>query len=302
MLFTLLCLPLTIVTGLGALSWLGLLTLASPAIIAYTTKPGAINHDLQVQDYILTFTSCALVAIYFTIEVSLIIVTRFETYFDTLPWAERDRFDNKPTAVRDKSIQESSGQRFCPFTGSVVNRLCPSCGSLVNKKAFKEPKYPFLLELFGQQEVLLWKSAKKAIADPHDPDEAREKLDTLLKFTGNASTLTLASCCAGCHTWQMTFNVGRRLALTLALSSIFFAFFTWAFYPVLELIGAFGLVLKVMCGVLAQTLAAATVVLQTKLIAAAVVFLADNVERDWCPKDIGKIPSAAIRLLKVLNR
>jgi len=193
--------------------------------------------------------------------------------------------------------------RTCPFTGSLVNRSCPSCGCSVNKKAWREPR-KFLLEFLGQQEPLLWKEAKRAIEEDRNaliPDQGREELDTLLGFTGNACTLTVASSCVGCHTWQLCFNVGRRLTLTLALASMFFAYFPWAFSSFLVVAGTAGLVFKVMAGVLAQTLAAAALVLEVKLMAGAISFMA---EHSWMPrpKAVDSMPGAVSSALRYFSQ
>ena len=61
---------------------------------------------------------------------------------------------------------------------------------------------------------------------------------------------------------------------------MFFAYFPWAFSSFLVVAGTAGLVFKVMAGVLAQTLAAAALVLEVKLMAGAISFLA---EHSWMP-------------------
>ena len=283
MFITIACLPLTIITAFGPAAALVFVLLASPAFIVYAVEGGSrLDYSLQVQDYVLTYCSTALVAIYFLIVGCSVLAVRLETFFEARPWRE----------VTSKS-------RACPFSGSLANRSCPGCGCSVNKTAWKVPKR-FLLEFLGQQEALLWKDAKRAIeADRHAliPEQGREDLDTLLGFTGNACTLAVASSCVGCHTWQKCFNVGRRLTLTLALASMFFAYLPWAFSSSLEIIGTTGLVAKVMAGVLAQTLAAAALALETKLMATALSFLA---EYAWMPKPktVKRMPAAVKSALK----
>lgn len=296
MLVALACLPITILTGFGLLPSLLLAVLASPAVIAYSIDGRSIDFTLQFQDYVVTYTSTALIAVYFAVVVLTIVHVRLETYFETKPW--RDRAAGREG--EDKRTLASS--RTCPFSGSLVNRLCPSCGCSVNKTAFKVPR-KWLLELFGQQEALLWKAAKRSIEAEQNalvPSKGREELDTLLGFTGNACTLTVASSCVGCHTWQMCFNVGRRLSLSLALASLFFAYFPWAFSSSLQVVGKTGIVLKVISGVLAQVLAAAALALETKLVATAITFLA---EYSWIPRPraVENMPLLLKKWLKIYS-
>lgn len=296
MLIALACLPLTVLTGFGLLPSVALAILSSPAIIVYSVHKGPIDHTLQLQDHVLTYTSTALVAIYFAVVALTILHVRLETYFDTTTW--RDRV----AAGKGDDRTATASSRTCPFSGTLVNRLCPSCGCLVNKEAFKVPRR-WLLEFLGQQEALLWKAAKAAVEDDRSalvPEKGREELDTLLGFTGNSCTLTVASSCVGCHTWQLCFNVGRRLSLSLALASLFFAYLPWAFLSFFEVVGDAGIVLKVMSGVFAQVLAAAALALETKLVAAAISFLA---EYSWMPKPkaVENMSSIVKKVLKVYS-
>lgn len=298
MLISLACLPLTYLTGFGLLPALAAAILSSPAVVVYSIHKGPFYPTLQFEERVLTYTSTALVAIYFMIVALTILHVRLETYFDTTPWRDDWAVDGKGN---DKTTTGSS--RTCPFSGTIVNRRCPSCGCSVNKKAFKVPRR-WLLEFLGQQEVLLWKAAKAAVEVDDELlalDERREELDTLLGFTGNACTLSVASSCVGCHTWQLCFNVGRRLSLSLALASLFFAFLPWAFGSFFEVVGVVGIVFKVMSGVLAQVLAAAALALETKLMARAISFLQ---EYSWMPKPnaMGAMPSLLKKGLKLYHR
>ena len=297
MIIALACLPLTVLTGFGFLPTVALVILTSPAIIVYWIHKGPFDHTLQFEDYVLAYTSTALVAIYFAIVAFTILHVRLETYFDTTPWRDR------AAAGKGNDKTASASSRTCPFSGTLVNRLCPSCGASVNKKAFKVPQR-WLLEFLGQQEALLWKAAKAAIdgdGQDHSLEKGREELDTLLGFSGNPCTLSVASSCVGCHTWQLCFNVGRRLSLSLALVSLFFAYLPWAFESFFEVVGGAGIVFKIMSGVLAQVLAAAALALETKLVAAAISFLA---EYSWMPKPkmVASMPSILKKGLKLYHQ
>lgn len=103
MLVTLALFPLSIPLISGPVTGALILLLMSPAAVMYSIHGSAVEHTIQVQDYVITSVSSACVGLYFLLVVSSILVTRFETYFDTFPWlAIWEECDNK-----------------CPFTGIV---------------------------------------------------------------------------------------------------------------------------------------------------------------------------------------
>lgn len=228
-------------------------------IIIYSINGSSVNFENTSYDYGVIYSSTAFVVLYFAIVSLSVIYIRLETYFDTTPWIARPETENCT----------------CPFTGLQVNRKCPSCRCSVSKEAFRHSKNRWLLNFAGQQETLLWKRAKQSIHSP-DKNQGRVDLDQILDFTGNICTLSVSSCCIGCHTWQRSFNIGRRITLIYALSSLFFAFFPSAFSVFLESIQTKGIAFKIMCGVLAHLLSASALVLELKSVARAVIFLIQN--------------------------
>lgn len=154
-----------------------------------------------------------------------------------------------------------------------MNRRCPSCGCHVNKDAFKTDDA--LLELGGQHEILLWKTAK-SILRIRNVALGREKLDDIVSFTGNMATLSTSSCCIGCATWQKCFNMGRRLTMMYALTALFFAYLPWAFTTFFQTIGTTGIVLKIVCSILAELFAASALLLEVKNMAKAATFLSEH--------------------------
>lgn len=253
------CFPLTIPLVCGLAPGVSLLIFLVPMIVIYATHGNIGNFENDSYDYALIYIATAMVALYFIILGLSVIYFRLETYYDLKPW----------------STGYSSDESVCPFTDKAVNRRCPSCGCCVNKDAFKHPTNTFLLNFAGQQEPLLWKQAKQSI-NAVDPVQGRKDLDSLLEFTGNICTLSVSSCCIGCYTWQSCFNIGRRLTLMYALSSLFFAYFSWAFSAFIETIGTLGIVIKVACGVLSHILAASALVLELKSLSRALAFLLQN--------------------------
>lgn len=248
------CFPLTVPLVCGLVPGILLLVLLSPMITLYATHGNVASIENNAYDNALVYIATAIVALYFAILGLTVIYYRLETYFDMTPWALGDT------------------NSTCPFTDKVVNRRCPSCGCYVNKEAFKQSTSTFLLHFAGQQEALLWKKAKQSI-DATDHAQGRKDLDSILDFTGNVCTLSLSSCCIGCHTWQLCFNIGRRLTLIYALSSLFFAYFPSAFSSFLETIGTIGIVIKISSGVLAHVLAASALVIELQSLSRAVAFL-----------------------------
>lgn len=259
MLVPLACLPLTIPLACGLVPGIVLLFLLSPMIALYSTNDALNSYEIGSHDYALIYISTALVALYFGILGFTVIYFRLETYFDLTPWAARSVTENQ----------------LCPFTNNRVNRRCPSCGCRVHKSAFKHSNNGLLLNFLGQQEALLWKRAKQCVKEA-DPVRGRQELDSYLEFTGNICSVSISSCCIGCHTWQLCFNIGRRLTLIYALASLFFAYFAWAFGMFLETIGTLGIVIKVASGVLANLLAASALVLELKSLSRASLFLIEN--------------------------
>ncbi|WPT14138.1 hypothetical protein PSENEW3_00000269 [Picochlorum sp. SENEW3] len=257
MIVTLALFPLSIPLISGPVTGALILLLMSPAVILYSIHGNSVQHTIQIQDYVLTSVSSACVALYFLLVGSTILVTRLETYFDTFPWL---------------TLWEKSTKK-CPFTGSPVNRRCPSCGCHVSKDAFKTDDT--LLELGGQHEILLWKSAKSILCI-RNVDLGREKLDDIVSFTGNMATVSTASCCIGCSTWQKCFNLGRRLTMMYALAALFFAFLPWAFTTFSEIIGTAGIVLKIACGILGELFAASALLLEIKNMGKAAKFLLEH--------------------------
>lgn len=251
------CFPFTIPLVCGPMPGIVLILLLSPMIALYASHGNVASIENNAYDNALVYIATGIVALYFVILGLTVIYYRLETYFDMTPWASGER------------------ETTCPFTDSMVNRRCPCCGCYVNKEAFKQPESTFLLNFAGQQEALLWKKAKQSI-DAIDHTQGRKELDSVLDFTGNICTLSISSCCVGCHTWQLCFNIGRRLTLIYALSSLFFAYFPSAFSSFLETIGTVGIVIKVASGVLAHVLAASALVLELQSLARAVTFLMQN--------------------------
>jgi len=82
MFIALACLPLTVLTGFGWLPALALVLASSPAAVVYAIHGDSIDFSLQVQDYVLTYTSTALVVIYFLLVGCSVLYVRLETYFD----------------------------------------------------------------------------------------------------------------------------------------------------------------------------------------------------------------------------
>ena len=250
------CFPLTIPLVCGLAPGVLLLIFLVPMIAIYATHGNIGSFENNSYDYALIYIATAMVALYFIILGLSVIYFRLETYYDLKPW----------------STGYSSDESVCPFTDKVVNRRCPSCGCCVNKDAFKHSTNTFLLNFAGQQEPLLWKQAKQSI-NAVDHVQGRKDLDSLLEFTGNICTLSVSSCCIGCYTWQSCFNIGRRLTLMYALSSLFFAYFPWAFSAFVETIGTLGIVIKVACGVVSHILAASALVIELKSLSRALTFL-----------------------------
>ena len=260
MLYILACFPIIIPYVCGLVPGILVAVLTSPVIVLYGIYGRSITPEMQSFDFAVCYTSTGLVALYFALICWSIFYIRYETYFDTLPWrTNRDAMD----------------QRKCPYTGLAVNRRCPSCDCQVNKNAFEHQKNTFLLEFGGMQEALLWTKAKACIKST-DIDQGRQNLDTVLGFTGNATTLTVASCCIGCSTWQTVFNVGRRMTMTYALASLFFAYTPLAFTAFIETVGTAGLVLKTISLILSQIFAASAFALELKGFSKAALFLIRN--------------------------
>ena len=120
--------------------------------------------------------------------------------------------------------------------------------------------------------ILRWDKAKAAVKQENEA-MGRMQLDQALNFVGNITTLSVSSCCIGCAVWQKCFNLGKRLTLSLALSSLFFTYFSWAFESFLAEIGTTGIVLKIASGTLAVLLASMSLLLEIKINLRAFAFL-----------------------------
>ena len=143
--------------------------------------------------------------------------------------------------------------------------------------------------------VLRWDLAGNA-AENEDPDSAqvRAALDEALDLRGNIYTQCVSDCCIGCATWQKCFNLAPRLALSLALSAMFFAYVPWAFTSFLQLIGSGGGIVKMITGSLSVGLAVTALLVQVRALGRANAFLSRHTAQVHEMHPLKAIPETGI--------
>jgi len=176
--------------------------------------------------------------------------------------------------------------KFAPAADLCPTRRCPCCEARVHKNAFVESQK--MHSYLGTTCILRWDKAKAAAMHENET-LGRIQLDEALNFVGNITTLSVSSCCIGCATWQKCFNLGTRLTLGLALSSLFFTYFSWAFESFLAEIGTTGIVLKIASGTLAVLLASMSLLLEIKINLRAFAFLVQYRNRIPIPNFLAKV-------------
>lgn len=142
-----------------------------------------------------------------------------EVNFSTVPW----RRHAKRLALKGGKTYAAR----CPFTGLRPTVRCPCCSVEVSDLATRDVKHNFLVN-FGS-EPLRWGDARRALQSGLPLAEARAKLDAALDLRGSHISLSMVPACRGCVAWMRAYRLAPRLALSLAIGSVFFTIAPWAF-------------------------------------------------------------------------
>lgn len=172
-----------------------------------------------------------LVILYLGIHLYMTNYRKIEVYFSSFPWLRHN--GDVPT----KHDTSRSYPTRCPFTDNKPTLRCPSCGVHTSERAFNSSARRIAVPL--GRVILRWEMARDITEKySHDPATGRKKLDAILEYKGNYLNGGLSNCCVGCATWQRCFNLQPRLALSLAMISLFFAFSPWAFREFFVIMGS----------------------------------------------------------------
>eukprot|EP00890_Picochlorum_soloecismus_P000237 jgi/Picsp_1/1213/NSC_04694-R1_26s proteasome regulatory subunit s2 len=279
MLLTVIFFPLSLVYVGGLSTSILVLLTFSPALAMYITGDTS-TVTINAIDYTVISLATSLVGLYVLLLGVCTLYLRLESYFDSVPWQ-----------VKNSTCKDKEDIYKCPFTGLCPTRRCPSCEARVHKNAFVESQkmYSYL----GTTCILRWDKAKVAVTRENEAG-GRIQLDEALNFAGNITTLSVSSCCIGCAVWQKCFNLGKRLTLSLALSSLFFTYFSWAFESFLAEIGTTGIVLKIASGTLAVLLASMSLLLEIKINLRAFAFLVQYKNEIPIPNFLANIKSESL--------